>query len=170
MNGCIQCRARRKKCDETKPVCQACTRLLLPCSWKGSDSTVRTSLTADAAPIVDTPLPNTIHAPSLRLPDFISIRRSDEVALPDVKEFIGVASTRDLDAYDHDLSSLQNFVVQGVRKGWQTLLHHPDAECMARLDRSYESCGHGQAARIAFCWLFQMLQTVTTHFLRLKSF
>ncbi|KAH7118156.1 hypothetical protein B0J13DRAFT_514079 [Dactylonectria estremocensis] len=30
-NGCVTCRARRLKCDETKPECNRCTRLGLPC-------------------------------------------------------------------------------------------------------------------------------------------
>lgn len=31
--GCANCKRRRKKCDEEKPVCGACRRHLLPCSW-----------------------------------------------------------------------------------------------------------------------------------------
>ncbi|KAJ5698461.1 fungal-specific transcription factor domain-containing protein [Penicillium macrosclerotiorum] len=31
--GCLTCRQRKKKCDETKPQCQACTRNDLNCSW-----------------------------------------------------------------------------------------------------------------------------------------
>lgn len=31
--GCSTCRSRRKKCDESKPVCGACVRLKLHCDW-----------------------------------------------------------------------------------------------------------------------------------------
>jgi hypothetical protein len=31
--GCLQCRKRRKKCDETRPCCLACIRLGFKCSW-----------------------------------------------------------------------------------------------------------------------------------------
>lgn len=31
--GCITCRRRRKKCDETKPRCTACSRNRLLCAW-----------------------------------------------------------------------------------------------------------------------------------------
>ncbi|EWG55304.1 hypothetical protein FVEG_13323 [Fusarium verticillioides 7600] len=31
-NGCVTCRARRLKCDETKPECNNCIRLFMPCS------------------------------------------------------------------------------------------------------------------------------------------
>ncbi|KGB74687.2 transcriptional activator [Cryptococcus deuterogattii R265] len=31
--GCLTCRKRRKLCDMTKPICQACTRLKIECSW-----------------------------------------------------------------------------------------------------------------------------------------
>lgn len=32
-DGCLGCRLRRKKCDEGKPVCGACSKLGLLCSW-----------------------------------------------------------------------------------------------------------------------------------------
>ncbi|KAL5358952.1 fungal-specific transcription factor domain-containing protein [Aspergillus floccosus] len=31
--GCLTCRQRKKKCDETKPLCKACERNKLDCSW-----------------------------------------------------------------------------------------------------------------------------------------
>lgn len=31
--GCLTCRSRKKKCDETKPQCSACRRNGLGCSW-----------------------------------------------------------------------------------------------------------------------------------------
>lgn len=31
--GCLTCRARRKKCDEQKPVCAGCKRNKITCSW-----------------------------------------------------------------------------------------------------------------------------------------
>ncbi|BGO91363.1 hypothetical protein NBRC10512v2_003633 [Rhodotorula toruloides] len=33
-NGCLVCRKRKKLCDEQKPSCGACTRLLLTCEWE----------------------------------------------------------------------------------------------------------------------------------------
>lgn len=159
-NGCIQCRNRRKKCDETKPVCQACTRLRLPCYWKAPNNPVRTPLDSDMAPETSAAHTSMIHPPSLRVPDFVSARRSDQVELPNLKDYLQDTSVQDISAHDHDLFSTQDFVVQGVRRGWHTLLNHPDTECVARLDRHAESCGHGQAARIAFCWLFYTLHSV----------
>ncbi|KAI1798832.1 hypothetical protein F4811DRAFT_153910 [Daldinia bambusicola] len=32
--GCSSCRRRKVRCDETKPICNACTRLSLPCSYE----------------------------------------------------------------------------------------------------------------------------------------
>ena len=32
-NGCLSCKLRKKKCDETKPKCRACERIGLTCSW-----------------------------------------------------------------------------------------------------------------------------------------
>jgi transcriptional activator protein UGA3 len=31
--GCISCKKRKRKCDESKPKCSSCTRLCLPCVW-----------------------------------------------------------------------------------------------------------------------------------------
>ncbi|KAF7625825.1 hypothetical protein AFLA_002672 [Aspergillus flavus NRRL3357] len=33
-SGCFTCRARRKKCDETRPICRSCTKLGLKCDYK----------------------------------------------------------------------------------------------------------------------------------------
>ncbi|KAH8897574.1 hypothetical protein GQ53DRAFT_448920 [Thozetella sp. PMI_491] len=32
-NGCLACRERRKKCDEAKPICRACTQRDVACVW-----------------------------------------------------------------------------------------------------------------------------------------
>ncbi|CZR37573.1 uncharacterized protein FPRO_02166 [Fusarium proliferatum ET1] len=32
-NGCLTCRAKRKKCDEVKPICTACERSQQDCTW-----------------------------------------------------------------------------------------------------------------------------------------
>jgi hypothetical protein len=31
--GCLTCRARRKKCDEAKPICSGCARNFIDCNW-----------------------------------------------------------------------------------------------------------------------------------------
>ncbi|RYP57063.1 hypothetical protein DL769_009717 [Monosporascus sp. CRB-8-3] len=31
--GCLTCRARKKKCDESKPICAGCKRNILACRW-----------------------------------------------------------------------------------------------------------------------------------------
>ncbi|KAH6637472.1 hypothetical protein C7974DRAFT_141897 [Boeremia exigua] len=33
-SGCLTCRARRVKCDETRPVCNACSKKNRPCQWE----------------------------------------------------------------------------------------------------------------------------------------
>lgn len=33
--GCTTCRARRKKCDEVKPICSGCARNFIYCKWPG---------------------------------------------------------------------------------------------------------------------------------------
>lgn len=35
-NGCLSCKLRKKKCDERKPICVACERNHLICSWKAA--------------------------------------------------------------------------------------------------------------------------------------
>ncbi|KAL2815108.1 hypothetical protein BJX63DRAFT_169493 [Aspergillus granulosus] len=36
--GCLQCRRRRKKCDEARPRCTACNRNALDCEWPSGDN------------------------------------------------------------------------------------------------------------------------------------
>lgn len=36
--GCLSCKRRKKKCDETKPICGACNRLNLDCVYKSCNS------------------------------------------------------------------------------------------------------------------------------------
>ncbi|RLV89935.1 hypothetical protein JA1_004903 [Spathaspora sp. JA1] len=48
-DGCLNCRKRRKKCDETMPICYACEYRNLQCAWpkhvqdRASDAPVDTS-------------------------------------------------------------------------------------------------------------------------------
>lgn len=37
ISGCLACRRRRKKCDETWPTCKACVRNFLECTWPGDE-------------------------------------------------------------------------------------------------------------------------------------
>ena len=39
-SGCISCRLSRKKCDETKPVCQLCSKKDIQCIWGTAKQTV----------------------------------------------------------------------------------------------------------------------------------
>jgi hypothetical protein len=36
--GCLTCRQRRKKCDETRPVCRGCIRNKLSCTWTSNNT------------------------------------------------------------------------------------------------------------------------------------
>jgi hypothetical protein len=44
--GCQPCKLRRKKCDEQKPVCVACDRNKLICSWPENDDLPKSSIPA----------------------------------------------------------------------------------------------------------------------------
>ncbi|KAG7663806.1 uncharacterized protein J8A68_002666 [[Candida] subhashii] len=37
-NGCLTCKIRKKKCDETRPICSDCKRLKKKCTWADYDS------------------------------------------------------------------------------------------------------------------------------------
>jgi transcriptional activator protein UGA3 len=45
--GCLTCRARRKRCDGQRPECQNCTRLNLSCEWQAPR---RVTAEADTSP------------------------------------------------------------------------------------------------------------------------
>lgn len=38
LTGCLTCRRRKKKCDERKPICIACTRNSVQCAWPAAGS------------------------------------------------------------------------------------------------------------------------------------
>ncbi|KAK6824387.1 hypothetical protein RU639_005236 [Aspergillus parasiticus] len=49
-SGCLSCRVRHTKCDETKPICGGCVRNHLLCSWPSSGKTITTSASAGSDP------------------------------------------------------------------------------------------------------------------------
>ncbi|KAF4441834.1 hypothetical protein F53441_11919 [Fusarium austroafricanum] len=48
-NGCLTCRGKRKKCDETKPNCNACVRSAQSCVWPPDSSQKQESQNGPAA-------------------------------------------------------------------------------------------------------------------------
>lgn len=56
--GCVRCRRRRKKCDESKPTCRGCARLGLSCIWLlPQTSTLSASWTVVASKVLEAALP-----------------------------------------------------------------------------------------------------------------
>ncbi|KAF1961867.1 putative Zn(II)2Cys6 transcription factor-like protein [Byssothecium circinans] len=55
--GCLTCRARRKRCDGQRPECQNCTRLNLSCEWQAQRRLVVPPTTQDGDNDVPTPSP-----------------------------------------------------------------------------------------------------------------
>ncbi|KAF2248548.1 putative Zn(II)2Cys6 transcription factor-like protein [Trematosphaeria pertusa] len=53
--GCLTCRARRKRCDGKRPDCQNCTRLNLVCEWQSQRQIVHESSSSSPQP---SPLPS----------------------------------------------------------------------------------------------------------------
>ncbi|KAH7112127.1 putative Zn(II)2Cys6 transcription factor-like protein [Dendryphion nanum] len=65
--GCLTCRARRKRCDQQRPECQNCTRLNVKCEWQTqrqiivnqetpSSPTQSSSTSSDLVPSLHSPL------------------------------------------------------------------------------------------------------------------
>ncbi|KAF4334790.1 C6 finger domain protein [Fusarium beomiforme] len=48
--GCQQCRSRRVKCDESKPICSNCSRLSLPCVYDRTSSSPRSTKPSASSP------------------------------------------------------------------------------------------------------------------------
>lgn len=158
--GCVRCKLRRKKCDENKPVCHACKRNHLSCSWDTQNSG---RLPALALSHTETITSSVKLKPQLgpRAPDFAIVERHEKDQIRDLRGFVEDRSVQDFHVGSEDKFWSEGFIVQGVRDGWHVMSQHPQASCMAILDRHIESCGHGQAARVAICWLFHILQTVS---------
>ncbi|XEV07189.1 hypothetical protein FSHL1_012476 [Fusarium sambucinum] len=55
-NGCLTCRSKRKKCDETKPRCTSCVRSNQTCVWPSKDE--QESLNSSAASTSDSSPPS----------------------------------------------------------------------------------------------------------------
>lgn len=55
--GCLSCKARKKKCDETRPRCSDCRRLNFPCRWRSrsSVSELDAQSPSQSVPTSDTP-------------------------------------------------------------------------------------------------------------------
>lgn len=49
-NGCLTCRARRKKCDERRPCCTSCARTRRECIWPVSAENTAINSTRDILP------------------------------------------------------------------------------------------------------------------------
>ncbi|EME83826.1 uncharacterized protein MYCFIDRAFT_44351, partial [Pseudocercospora fijiensis CIRAD86] len=63
--GCIECKKRRVKCDETKPVCRNCSRRSTPCHFSNLTSTSHPTPSPSTSPL-DQHIPIIVQSPSLR--------------------------------------------------------------------------------------------------------
>lgn len=162
--GCVRCKLRRKKCDETKPVCLACQRNRFTCTWDP-----QRSIRLPARVPSDTPTSTAsvrLKPPlNLRAPDFATLERHENDRIKDLRGFVEDRSVQNFYTCDEDEFASERFIAHGVRDGWHVVSTHPQASSMAILDRHLENCGHGQAARVAVCWLYHILQTVSLSFL-----
>ncbi|KAJ6083581.1 hypothetical protein N7467_007716 [Penicillium canescens] len=91
--GCLTCRARKVRCDESKPSCSNCDRLRLRCVYKppialGWGSSPSRSNAPNPAPTVPTSPPGPAVAAASRSPDinfFNTVLRSDDHSIPTLR-------------------------------------------------------------------------------------
>lgn len=162
-SGCVTCRSRRKKCDETRPTCQACVRNRLSCSWNGPvHASSQTEVTVVGQN--DNGINSTVsHRLSLRVADFVLENRQDDTKIPNLTEFLRRVAADVVREDGWATVPTEHVAFAVVRERLDAIRDYPQAKEMARMDLHLEACGHGQAARTAFCWLFCAMQAVSVH-------
>lgn len=158
--GCSPCKRRRKKCDEHRPICHACTRIKIQCVWNDNSQ----------YPIEHrNVLGNALGLPSYELTEWTGLATADFVAIDseiypqisNLRTFIERSSTEDEEHSTLSALDMENLIVKGIATQWQSV-HHRMHDLMF-LDRHIKSCGHGIAARLAFVWLFYKMTEVQHH-------
>lgn len=162
--GCDSCRARRKKCDETKPACKNCVRLGRRCSYLES--------IPDRGPIQRQDIPDL----PVVTEEFISSfpdagaatgpRTADHSAWwqtvgPEVGEMVRLFTSATHPRLASAVSNLESVIISGVWHGWASLLSRFDIpQRVVALDRNAQSAGHGVIARIVFMYYNTLLDEV----------
>ncbi|KAF6237310.1 hypothetical protein HO173_004779 [Letharia columbiana] len=62
-NGCLQCKARKVKCDEEKPKCRSCTRRATPCTYTNNIGLNHLARAAQVSSPYNKPEPSSTFAP-----------------------------------------------------------------------------------------------------------
>lgn len=151
--GCQNCRRRRKKCDGTKPVCEACARNRLLCVWGEKPAKLAASSAASSSNIVTRPL-GADHDLSMLSADFCPPSAPCPAPTTNIMLFLEEVST-DTQVEANRLT--QHMVISGVHNGWASL-EYQQASTIAYVDHQLSIRGHRHAARMAFNWLFCMMQ------------
>lgn len=76
-DGCLQCRIRKKKCDERKPTCLGCERNVLLCRWRTAADILSAKRRKSGVQVNDSTL-----APSVKVGSAASLTSSPLVDLP----------------------------------------------------------------------------------------
>lgn len=172
-SGCLACRRRRKKCDEGKPVCEACARLRIACTWQSDEERVTAFAAAESRPEgSDSAVDALIHTP-LRSGDYRSLRMGDDRSNPTPADitFDETASVFErgrrfpILATDFAKSFDVHIIISGVFHGWSTIRQQFGLDCqwdaLIDLDKGSELCGHGPVARSGSLWCWRMTMRVS---------
>lgn len=158
--GCGSCRARRKKCDEGKPSCQACVRLNLKCSYQLNQNIRHLEVPASPSDHVN-------QLTVTRVADHNTPQASTSAGR--VFEILGATKVSYQNASLDPHRSVERLLIEGVRNGWQKLLNETwkdlsltqdQCRLMSSLDQYFHDIGHGQVARIVFGWHYYHLSQV----------
>lgn len=179
VTGCLTCRRRRKKCDETKPNCGSCLRLRLQCFYQTSERSEnqprrRQSTNMRTAPHTSlTPpakIPELTHR--ARVADFRSPDHVPSVLHDDILPLIIGYQRQNHKSILSQPELLEAFIILGIQHGWQEAYgrYGPCSEIydsywarIPHIDARLKLAGHGQAARMAFVWYFVVLSQVSRY-------
>lgn len=138
-----------------KPICKACIRNRLLCIWGEKASEAGVSLAA-GFPNASARPSNVDHDDETPNVDFHPLSTPRPPSTTNIMLFLEEATT---DAGIKANNLTQHVVISGVQHGWSKL-HHQQARTIAYIDHQLSTRGHGRAARLAFNWLFCMMQGV----------
>lgn len=167
----MQCKKRKKKCDETQPACRNCLRSCLVCTWR--DTPDYTRLPRETVLQMRTPQSDTPNATFFKMaagvqplpfstpPDASADEAANFRLCLDVFQ-----SAQQYPALDTLFSRAfdTHVIIKALLDGWDSVqtVFQLDAQWsyFEKVDLAMAACGHSAGARFASLWLFRLVTKV----------
>lgn len=166
-SGCLTCRNRHKKCNEGKPVCEACARLRLTCTWESChDGITRPYSDKNQLEHLSSVTELVVHAP-LRIADHDAAQAVAPFSFSEASYVFESGQKFPTSVTDFAKSFDEHIIISGVFHGWDTVRKQFDLDfqwdALIDLDAGTQACGHGPVARMASIWCWRKTMRVRTN-------